>query len=65
MGKFLKSEGDQVPDKELLISECDNKIWCYKEVRRIIEEKSVDVEDVLRQEIERKTKFKPFGTKLD
>ena len=29
---------------------------------RLIEEKTVDVEDVLIKEIERKTKFKPFGT---
>ena len=65
MVKFLESEGDQIPDKELLISQSDDKIWFYKEVKRIIEEKSVNVEDVLRNELERKAKFKPYGTKLD
>ena len=33
MTKFLESEGDQIPDKELLISESDDKIWFYKEVK--------------------------------
>ena len=65
MLKFLESEGDQIPDKELLISQSDDKIWFYKEVKRIIEENSVNVEDVLRNELEIKAKFKPYGKELD
>ena len=30
MVKFLESEGEQILDKELLIRESDDKIWCYK-----------------------------------
>jgi hypothetical protein len=63
--KFLESEGDQIAERELLISESEDKIWFYKEVKRIIEDKPVNVEDVLKKEIERKAKFKPHGTKLD
>ena len=72
MIKFLESKEEKMqpilrtlPDKELVISHCNDKTWFYKDVRRIIDEKSVNVEDVLKKEVERKAKFKPSGSKLD
>ena len=49
----------------MIISHCDEKTWFFKDIRRIIDEKSVNVEDILQKEIERKAKFKPYGTKMD
>ena len=49
----------------ILINHLGDKIRFYKEVLRIIEEKSVNVKDVIIKVMARKLLFKPFETKLD
>ena len=60
--KFLESKEEKMqpilstlPDKELVISHCNDKTWFFKDVRRIIDEKSVNVEDVLKKFAKRDT----------